>query len=86
MNWPNEQSLNPNRLANDLMLSVVVVYRRRVSLYFSMLWCAMTLPLSDRTIPNFGPVNSYTLLGGDILSLAYQIHVPVVQVIVESIS
>lgn len=37
-------------------------------------------------LPHFGPVNSHTLLVGDILSLAYQIHVPVVQVIVESIS
>lgn len=37
MNCPNEQSLNPNRLANDFTLSVVVPYRCMASLYFSML-------------------------------------------------
>ena len=43
MNWPKEQSLNPNRRANDFMLSVVVEYSCRASAYFPML-CGAIIP------------------------------------------
>ena len=43
MNCPNAQSLNPNRRANDFMLSVVVEYSCRASAYFPML-CGAIIP------------------------------------------
>ena len=51
MNCPNEQSLNPNRLANDFTLSVVVPYRCMASLYFYMLRRDTAPPVSVLTIP-----------------------------------
>ncbi len=41
---------------------------------------------SGIVLPHLGPVNGHAFLVGDILPLAHQIHVPVVQVVVESLS